>query len=98
VRGEVCGVDVGGFRFSSVVGGDGCVVGVVGFLGGVEGDVAVVGVVCPVAVEVALLLWGVVVECFHGVRLGPRGGGCVQSLPSFRRGRVPRCGGGSVRC
>ena len=66
--GEVCGVDVGGFRFPSVVGGDSCVVGVVGFLGGVEGDVAVVGVVCPVAVEFALLLWSVIIKRFHGFR------------------------------
>ena len=96
MRGEVFGVNVDGFGFSYVVGGDSCVVGVVGFLVGVEDYVVVVRVVCPVAVEFVLLLWAVVVECFHGVRLGPRGGGCVQSLPSSGRGRVPRYGGGSV--
>lgn len=56
VWGEVCGVDVSGFGFPGVVGGDSCIVGMVGLLGGVKKNVSVVRVVCPVAVEVSLLL------------------------------------------
>lgn len=65
---EVFSVDVGGFGFPGVVGGDSCIVRMVGFLGGVKNNVAVVGVVCPVAVEVALLLWSVIIKRFHGFR------------------------------
>ena len=65
---EVFGVNVDGFGFFCAVGDNSCVVRMVGFLGGAKNNVTVVRVVCPVAVEFALLLWSVIIKRFHGFR------------------------------